>query len=147
MRARTGGAAEVLDFPAQYPCGDLPWLLVAPQVIYWSVRFAAEVFGVQTVYITENGAAYHDVVTAGGEIIDLDRREYIRNHLIAMHRTISEGYDVRGYFAWSFMDNFEWAEGFSKRFGLVYVDYPTQRRVPKLSGQWYAEAIKQNRIV
>jgi beta-glucosidase len=146
-RSCGGGAAEVLDFPGQYPCGDLPWLLVAPQVIYWVVRFAAEVFGVKTFYITENGAAYQDVVTAAGEVIDLDRREYIRNHLISLHRTISEGHDVRGYFAWSFMDNFEWAEGYSKRFGLVYVDYPTQRRLTKLSGLWYAETIKQNRIV
>jgi beta-glucosidase len=147
VRARPDGAAQVLEFPMQYPCGDLPWLLVTPQVLYWVVRFAAEVFGVKTFYITENGAAYQDVVTAAGEIIDVDRRDYIRNHLIAAHRTISEGYDVRGYFAWSFMDNFEWAEGYSKRFGLVYVDYPAQRRMPKLSGQWYAEAIKQNRVV
>ena len=102
--------------------------LVTPQVIYWSIRFAAEVFGVKTFYITENGAAYDDDVTPDGEVIDLDRREYIRNHLISLHRAVDEGYDVRGYFAWSFMDNFEWAEGYSKRFGLVRVDYETQRR-------------------
>jgi beta-glucosidase len=147
VRAANGGRPQVLPFPRQYPCGDLWWLLVTPQVIYWSIRFAAEVFGVKTFYITENGAAYDDEVTPEGEVLDLDRREYIRNHLIALHRARDEGYDVRGYFAWSFMDNFEWAEGYSKRFGLVRVEYETQRRVPKLSGRWYAEVSKLNRVV
>ncbi len=147
VRARADGTPQVLEFPRQYPSGDLAWLLITPQVIYWSVRFAAEVFGVKTFYITENGAAFDDAVTPEGEIIDLDRREYIRNHLIALYRTIDEGFDVRGYFAWSFIDNFEWAEGYSKRFGLVYVDYASQRRLPKLSGRWYSEVMRLNRVV
>jgi beta-glucosidase len=147
VRANSGGQPEVLAFPPQYPRGDLWWLLVTPQVIYWSIRFAAEVFGIKTFYITENGAAYLDEITTEGAILDLDRREYIRNHLISLHRAVDEGYDVRGYFAWSFMDNFEWAEGYSKRFGLVRVDYETQGRVPKLSGQWYGEVSRLNRIV
>jgi beta-glucosidase len=147
VRVKPDGQPQVLSFPRQYPCGDLWWLLVTPQVIYWSIRFAAEVFGVKTFYITENGAAYDDEVTPEGEVIDLDRREYIRNHLISLHRAVDEGYDVRGYFAWSFLDNFEWAEGYSKRFGLVRVDYETQRRTPKLSGRWYAEVCRLNRVV
>jgi beta-glucosidase len=147
VRADPAGRPELLTFPPQYPRGDLWWLLVTPQVMYWSARLAAEVFGVRTFYFTENGATFRDVADSDGRVIDLDRREYLRNHLIDLHRTIAEGYDVRGYFAWSLMDNFEWAEGYEKRFGLVRVDYDTQRRTPKLSAEWYARTARENRIV
>ena len=147
VRAAADGRPETLPFPRHYPRGDLPWLLVTPQVMYWCTRFAFEVFGVPTIYITENGAAFDDEPTARGEVIDLDRREYIRNHLVALHRAIGEGYDIGGYFVWSLMDNFEWAEGYSKRFGIVRVDFQTQERIPKLSARWYAEVIRLNRIV
>lgn len=147
VRAGADGRPEILPFPPQYPRGNLWWLLVTPQVIYWSVRLAREVFGVQTFHITENGATFEDVADADGRVIDLDRREYLRNHLIALHRAIAEGYDVRGFFAWSLMDNFEWAEGYAKRFGLVRVDYDTQRRTPKLSAEWYAKVARENRVV
>ncbi len=146
VRAGRDGQPEVLEFPRQYPRGDLWWLHVTPQVVYWAVRFAAEVYGARTIYITENGAAYADEYT-DGEIIDLDRREYLRNHLVSLHRAITEGYDVRGYFAWSLLDNFEWAEGYSKRFGLVRIDYETQKRTTKLSGEWYKAVIRENRVV
>ena len=147
VRAKPDGSAEFLPFPRQYPHGDLPWLRVTPEVLYWGIRFASEVFGVKTFHITENGAAFNDAVTAEGEIIDLDRREYIRNHLISVHRAIAEGYDVRGYFLWTLMDNWEWAEGFTKRFGIVRTDYETQRRIPKLSARWFGEVARQNRII
>jgi beta-glucosidase len=147
VRARADGSAETLPFPRQYPRGDLPWLLVTPQVLYWGARFASEVFGVKTFYFTENGAAFDDAVTPEGEIIDLDRREYIRNHLISVHRALAEGFDVRGYFLWTLMDNWEWAEGFTKRFGIVRTDYETLARIPKLSAQWFSEVARQNRIV
>ena len=147
VRARPDGSAELLPFPRQYPHGDLPWLKVTPEVLYWGIRLAHEVFGVKAFHITENGAAFDDAVTAEGEVIDLDRREYVRNHLIGVHRAISEGYDVRGYFLWTLMDNWEWAEGFTKRFGIVRTDFETQRRIPKLSARWYGEVGRQNRIV
>jgi beta-glucosidase len=147
VRAGRDGRPERLPFPRQFPRGDLWWLNVSPQSLYWSIRHAAEVFGVRTFYITENGAAFADEVTADGEILDLDRREYLRNYLIALHRAVAEGFDVRGYFLWSFMDNFEWAEGYEKRFGIVHVDYPTQRRTPKLSAHWYSQVIRENRVV
>jgi beta-glucosidase len=146
VRAGLDGQPEVLGFPAQYPCADLWWLHVTPQVMYWAVRFASEVFGAQEICITENGAAYADL-PANDEVIDLDRREYLRNHLISLHRAIAAHYEVRGYFAWSLLDNFEWAEGYSKRFGLVAVDYATQKRTIKLSGQWYSAVIRENRVV
>jgi beta-glucosidase len=147
VRARADGTAELLPFPKQYPHGDLPWLRVTPEILYWGIRLAREVFGVQSFHITENGAAFDDAVTADGEILDLDRREYIRNHLIGVHRAIAEGYDVRGYFLWTLMDNWEWAEGFTKRFGIVRTDDATQQRTPKLSARWYAEVARQNRVV
>ncbi|MHC5541096.1 GH1 family beta-glucosidase [Singulisphaera rosea] len=147
VRAGADGLPEVLEFPRQYPKGDLPWLNVTPQSMYWGVRFASEVFGVKTFYMTENGAAFADVVTPEGEVLDLDRREYLRNYLIDVHRTVEEGYDVRGYFVWSLLDNFEWAEGYSKRFGIVHVDFATQKRTPKLSARWYSDVLRENRVV
>jgi beta-glucosidase len=94
------------------------------------------------VLITESGAAFPDVLdeqpgTASGVVNDARRVEYLRTHIAAVAEAMDGGVDVRGYFVWSFMDNFEWAEGYDKRFGLVYVDYPTQRRIPKLSFHWY----------
>ncbi len=147
--ARRGadGRPELLPFPRQYPRGDLPWLNATPEVIYWGIRLASAVYGVRSFLITENGSAFDDEVTPGGEVIDLDRREYVRNHLISLHRAIAEGYDVGGYFLWSLMDNFEWAEGYARRFGVVRVDYPTQRRTPKLSARWYAAVASANRLV
>jgi len=87
-------------------------------------------------FITENGAAYQDEVV-GGRIDDEQRRQYIESHLMAVADAIGRGVDVRGYFVWSLMDNFEWAEGYRKRFGIVHVDYPTQRRTLKSSALWY----------
>ncbi len=147
VRQGRDGRAEILPFPRQYPRGDLPWINVTPEVIYWTARLATAVFGPRPLLITENGAAFDDQVTPEGEVIDLDRREYLRNHLISLHRAIGEGYDVRGYFLWSLMDNFEWAEGYARRFGIVRVDYPTQRRTPKLSARWYAAVAAANRLV
>ena len=147
VRANEPGRPETLAFPRQFPRGDLPWINVTPQTMYWGVRHAAEVFGVRSFYITENGAAFADEFQAGGEIVDLDRREYLRNYLIELHRAIAEGFDVRGYFLWSLLDNFEWADGYGKRFGIVHVDYETQRRTPKLSARWYSRVMRENRLV
>jgi beta-glucosidase len=147
VRAGRDGRPEVLPFPHQYPRGDLWWLNITPQCVYWAVRHAAEVFGVRSFYITENGAAFDDEVTPAGEVLDLGRREYVRSHLVALHRAIGEGFDVRGYFLWSILDNFEWAEGYTKRFGIVHVDYATQRRTPKLSARWYSRVIRENRVL
>lgn len=97
-------------------------------------------------YITENGAAYEDYRDHQGEVLDTERIEYLDAHLRAVAQAIADGSDVRGYFAWSLMDNFEWAEGYSKRFGLVYVDYPTLERFPKASYHWYRQVIADNGI-
>jgi beta-glucosidase len=147
VRAGGNGRPEVLPFPRGYPEGSLRWLKITPQSVYWAIRHAAQAFGVKTFYMTENGAAFDDDITSAGEILDLHRREYLRIHLVELHRAIAEGYDVRGYFLWSLLDNFEWAEGYQKRFGVVHVAFDTQRRTPKLSGRWYSEVIGNNRIV
>ncbi len=91
--------------------------------------------------IHENGAAFADVVGPDGEIHDQDRIEYIGGHLAAVHTAIEAGVDVRGYFIWSLLDNFEWAWGYTKRFGIVHVDYATGTRTPKDSAAWYRSVI------
>ncbi|GAA2235245.1 GH1 family beta-glucosidase [Rarobacter faecitabidus] len=97
-------------------------------------------------YITENGAAFDDVMAADGRVNDTKRLEFIRSHLIATHAAIEQGAPVVGYFAWSLLDNFEWAWGYAKRFGIVYVDFDTQVRTVKASGRWYAETSAANAV-
>lgn len=95
-------------------------------------------------YVTENGAAFDDVVEPDGEVRDLDRIAFLDGHLRACQHAIAAGVPLRGYFAWSLLDNFEWAHGYAKRFGLVRVDYRTQQRTPKASARWYAEVVRRN---
>jgi len=102
---------------------------------------------VKAVYITENGAGYDDAPPVNGEVLDLHRREYVRHCLLELHRAIADGAPVKGYFLWSFLDNFEWEDGYARRFGTVYTDFATQERTPKLSAQWYSRVMAENRIV
>jgi len=95
-------------------------------------------------YVTENGRAVHDYVDPNGEVKDEDRISYLDAHFRAAHAAMELGADLRGYMVWSFLDNFEWAEGYSKRFGIVFVDYGTGRRIPKASARWYSEVIGRN---
>ena len=98
------------------------------------------------IYVTENGCSYGDAPDENG-IVDDDRRvSFYRRYIAQVARAIHDGADVRGYYAWSLLDNFEWAEGYSQRFGLAYVDYPTQRRIIKKSGYWYRDLIAANRL-
>ena len=96
--------------------------------------------------ITENGAAYPEGPSDDGAVHDTKRIEYLDGHLRACHDALAAGVDLRGYFVWSLMDNFEWAEGYAKRFGIVHVDYRTQERVLKDSAKWYREVIRRNGI-
>ncbi len=97
-------------------------------------------------YITENGAAYVDTVTPAGRVPDARRLEYVRQHLHALHDAMAAGVDVRGYFVWSLLDNFEWAHGYGKRFGIVHVDFDTQVRTVKESGRWYSQVIGRGQV-
>ncbi len=99
-------------------------------------------YGNPPVYVTENGAAYPDTLTADGRVHDEARRDYLEQHLSVIAAAARAGVDARGYFVWSLMDNFEWTYGYDRRFGLVYVDFATQRRVIKDSGLWYREFIR-----
>ncbi|MFJ7626022.1 GH1 family beta-glucosidase [Streptomyces sp. NPDC097595] len=96
--------------------------------------------------VTENGAAFDDYVSPEGRVQDPERIAYLHGHLDAVQRAVAAGADVRGYFLWSLMDNFEWAYGYSKRFGAVYVDYASQRRIPKASAHWYADVIRRHAL-
>jgi beta-glucosidase len=98
------------------------------------------------IFITENGCAYPDQIDATGAVNDPQRINYLRGHLQAAARAIAIGVPLKGYFQWSLMDNFEWARGYEKRFGLFYVDYPTQRRIPKASAEWYTRVIRENAV-
>jgi beta-glucosidase len=98
-------------------------------------------------YITENGAAFDDKLTENGKVNDQDRINYLREHFKHAHKAIEEGIPLKGYYVWSIMDNFEWAYGNSKRFGLIYVDYKdNQKRYLKESAKWYRDVIERNGI-
>jgi beta-glucosidase len=103
-------------------------------------------YGATKLYITENGCAYSDGPDAAGVINDEKRIAYLRAYLTAAHRAIQNGVPLAGYFVWSLMDNFEWAKGYSQRFGIVWVDYETQQRIPKASARWFQDAIAANAI-
>lgn len=92
-------------------------------------------------YVTENGSCYDDAVGADGEVDDVARRRYLVRRLNALREAADQGVPVKGYFAWSLIDNFEWAEGYLRRFGLIHVDYPTQQRRMKSSGKWYRDLL------
>jgi beta-glucosidase len=105
------------------------------------MRYSREAPGLP-LYVTENGAAYDDKPDSDGRVHDPERIAYLHGHLSAVRRAITDGADVRGYYLWSLMDNFEWAYGYGKRFGAVYVDYVTLARTPKSSAMWYGEAAR-----
>ncbi|MFT5241574.1 MAG: beta-glucosidase [Candidatus Promineifilaceae bacterium] len=139
---------EGMHLPQGYPRLDMPWLNIVPHSLYWGVRHVAETLGFKGgIYISENGCAAQDTIDVNGEVMDLDRILYLKSHLQQLHRASAEGYNVSGYFQWSFLDNFEWCWGYSKRFGIIRTNYETQERIPKTSAKWYAECIRQNRVV
>ncbi|HEY9639320.1 MAG TPA: family 1 glycosylhydrolase, partial [Coleofasciculaceae cyanobacterium] len=127
----------------------MPWLFMQPESVYWGIRHVSETLGRSDlpIFISENGCAVEDEVNERGQIEDSDRILYLRQYLKSAHRAVSEGYPLQGYFVWSLMDNFEWSWGYDRRFGLVRVDFPSQTRTPKASAEWYAECIRQNRVV
>lgn len=147
VRAGRGGKPETLTVPPDYPRTSCPWLNIMPQAIYWGPRLARDVYGVRAIYITENGCGYDDEPMVRGEVHDLHRRDFVRNYLKELHRAVGDRVPVRGYFLWSFLDNYEWQDGYARRFGIVHTDYKTQKRTPKLSARWYAGVMRENRIL
>lgn len=117
--------------------------VVAPEVMYWSSKFLYERYG-KPIFITENGMAEHDWVCLDGKVHDTYRIDYTHRYLKEFRRAAEEGIPLMGYLHWSVMDNYEWALGYSPRFGLVYVDYSTQERIMKDSAYWYKEVMESN---
>ncbi|MGF1518265.1 MAG: GH1 family beta-glucosidase [Nodosilinea sp.] len=140
---------EILPFPQGYPRLHMPWLHLLPDSLYWGVRHISDTLHRPDlrVFISENGCAAQDELTPTGEVIDLDRIQYLQQYLRSAHRAAQEGYPLTGYFVWSFLDNFEWAYGYDRRFGITYIDYATQQRIPKASYHWYARCVAENRVV
>jgi beta-glucosidase len=119
---------------------DMGWVIVPEALTELLLRVARDYGGIPLL-ITENGAAFDDFVDGGDVVEDARRVEYLRAHIGAVERAREQGVDLRGYYVWSLLDNFEWEWGYAKRFGIVYVDYPTQRRIPKRSALWYRDLI------
>lgn len=145
VRAGAGGQSERLHFADGHPLTAFYWY-VTPQSLYWGARFHWERYGAP-IYITENGVANADWIAADGCVHDPQRIDFTRAYLLALRRAAADGVDLRGYFHWTIMDNFEWAEGFRQRFGLIYVDFTTQQRTMKDSAHWYREVIASNGAV
>ncbi|NUQ19884.1 MAG: beta-glucosidase [Gemmatimonadaceae bacterium] len=132
--------------PSSYPHMASSWLTIGPEALYWGPRNVAKLWKVKEIYITENGCSSSDVPAADGKVYDTDRIMYLRNYLTQLQRATTDAVPVKGYFCWSLMDNFEWADGYTNRFGLHYVDYATQTRTPKLSASFYRETIRRNAV-
>ncbi len=128
--------------PAGTAHTDVGWN-VTPTALYWGARFFYERYGLP-IYITENGMACHDTVSLDGKVHDPNRIDYLHRYLLGLRDAADCGVDVRGYFQWSLMDNFEWAEGFNPRFGMIFCDYGTLERIPKDSAFWYKKVIESN---
>lgn len=124
---------------------DMGWEVCAPAFRRMLNRINKD-YNLPPIYITENGAAFPDVVTADGKIHDERRLDYLRQHFTQVRLAMQDGVDVRGYFVWSLLDNFEWSLGNTKRFGLIRVDYDTLKRTIKDSGEWYARVIAANEV-
>ena len=116
---------------------------ISPEILYWGPRFLYERYKLP-IYITENGLSSMDWISMDGKVHDLNRIDFTRRHLLQLERAIDDGIDVRGYFHWSIMDNFEWGEGYKQRFGLIHIDYQTQQRTLKDSAYWYRDVIASN---
>ena len=147
--AATPAGYETIDTFEGYPRMALPWLTMVPESIYWGIRMITDALGQKSlpIFISENGCADSGPVKNDAEMQDIDRVMYLRNYLHALQRATSDGVPVTGYFLWSLIDNFEWSDGYRKRFGLYHVDFSTQRRTPKLSASFYREVIRQNAVV
>jgi len=124
---------------------EMDWEVCAPALRRLLNKMHRD-YDLPPLYITENGAAFKDTLSSDGKVHDARRLEYLRNHFIQARLAMQDGVDVRGFFVWSLLDNFEWGHGYSKRFGVVHVDFETQKRTVKDSGEWYARVITSNAV-
>ena len=141
MRDEEGNTVPKPKIPG-YPANSLSWEIV-PECLYWGARFFVERYQVP-VFISENGFAAHEFIFLDGKVHDPARIDYTHRHLLGVKRAVEEGIPLIGYYHWSLLDNFEWAQGFMERFGLIFVDHTDLKRIPKDSYYWYQEVIKTN---
>lgn len=142
IRAGKDGQPEFVDRSAGAPKTAAGWP-VTPECLYWGVRFLYERYKLP-LYITENGMSCHDIVSGDGQVHDPNRITFLDRYLSALQRAADDGADVRGYFLWTFLDNFEWSKGYTERFGIVYVDFASQKRIAKDSAYWYQKIMEGN---
>ncbi|WP_309381897.1 GH1 family beta-glucosidase [Cerasicoccus frondis] len=142
IKANDDGSPAAVKVEPGHPQSTYHWK-TTPESIYWGTKFMSEFYRLPLI-ITENGYADNDMVGFDGRVRDQNRIEFISRYLIQLHRAIQEGIDIRGYFYWSLLDNFEWQEGYRQRFGLVHVDYQTQQRTMKDSAYWLHDIISTN---
>ncbi len=143
IRMSRDGMPEEVKRCEGFPKTAVSWP-VTPEALYWGPKFLYERYR-KPIYITENGMSCHDVVSIDGKVHDPNRTDFLARYLKELKRAAEE-IDLRGYFHWSLMDNFEWEKGYSERFGLVYVDYQTQQRMKKDSAYWYRDVIRSNGV-
>lgn len=141
IRMGTDGRPEEVRRPAGFPKTATNWP-VTPEALYWGPKFLYERYR-KPIYITENGMACHDTVSQDGKVHDPNRIDFLARYLKNLKRAAEE-IDIRGYFQWSLMDNFEWDKGYAERFGIIYVDFETQERIWKDSAYWYRDLIHRN---
>ena len=142
IKAGENGEPIALEHPKNAPLTTMGWP-ITPESLYWGPRLLTERYNLPF-YISENGTAMPDVLTEDGKIHDTGRIDFLSSYLSELERAADDGVDVRGYFLWSFMDNFEWAKGYEPRFGIVYTDYVTLERIPKDSAYWYKNYIEKH---
>lgn len=142
IRAGKDGEPEFVDRAPGHPKTAAGWP-ITPECFYWGVRFLSERYK-KPLYITENGMSCHDQVSADGKVHDPNRMQFLDEYIGALQRASDDGADVAGYFLWTFLDNFEWAEGYNERFGIVHVDFATQKRTVKDSAFWYQKIMRSN---
>jgi beta-glucosidase len=144
VRADDASPFRAASAAPELPTTHMGWE-VAPDALHDLLLRLRNDYGPLPLLITENGAAYDDPVPTDGVVDDPERAAFLRRHIQALERAVQDGVRVDGYYAWSLLDNFEWEHGYGKRFGLVYVDYATQRRIPKRSALWYRDWIAERR--
>ena len=142
VKAGPGGEPQILPHRLGWAVTCFHWA-VTPECLYWGPKLLQERYRLPII-VTENGMSGTDWISLDGRVHDPQRIDFTRRYLVELLRASRDGVDVRGYFHWSILDNFEWAEGFKHRFGLVYVDYPTGERTPKDSADWYKRVIETN---
>jgi beta-glucosidase len=144
-----GNAAgySAVPFNASHPKMFSSWHVLGPEALYWAPKFVQTLWNAKEIHITENGCAADDTIADDGNIYDTDRIMFLRNNFTQLQRATAEGVPVKGYFQWSAMDNFEWSAGYGNRFGIVYVDFKTLQRTPKMSAAYFREVALHNKVM